>query len=185
MASESAGEDLPRVGRRRRRVLDAQTTYALLLVVLLGGLAAASYAAYEVINPQAAGVCSVNAYVSCGKVADSGHTTTGGIPDYAIGIAGYSAMFAVAALASRTFDRRYLQLLAALSGIALGFVSWFVYNETVLIGAVCLVCTTAHLLDGATFGLTLYLLRLSRPDSDEELHRVPVHASPGPAAKES
>src|SRR5580693_6199998 len=99
---------------RRPGKVDAETLYALLLVVLLGGLAAASYAAYEVLNPAAAAVCSVNSKVSCSAVAGSGHTTLFGVPDWAIGIAGYVAMFAIALLAYRTFDRQYLKILAAL-----------------------------------------------------------------------
>src|SRR5580693_2779252 len=91
----------------RRPRLDAETLYALLIVVLLGGLAAASYAAYEVLNPAASAVCSVSGTISCGKVADSGHTTILGIPDWGIGIAGFVAMLLVAFLAYRTFDRQY------------------------------------------------------------------------------
>ncbi|MCI4366818.1 MAG: vitamin K epoxide reductase family protein [Thermoplasmata archaeon] len=163
--------------RPRRRGLDAETAYALLLVVLLGGLAAAGYAAYEVLNPGAAAVCSVNSHVSCAAVAASGHTTVAGVPDWAIGIAGYLTMFGVALLAFRTFDRRYLQGLAALSGTALVFVAYFVYNETVVIGSICPVCTTAHILDVVALALTLYLLRLSRPDPGE--HRTVSEASTG------
>src|SRR5580658_9094012 len=102
----------------RRRRLDAETLYALLIVDLIGGLGAACYAAYEVVNPAAAAYCSVNPLFSCVNVLKSGHTKFLGIsllPDFAVGIIGYSAMLVVAILAYRTFDRRYLKLLALLS----------------------------------------------------------------------
>jgi uncharacterized membrane protein len=173
MSPRDEPEAAPDDGPVRRGRLDAETLYSLLLVVLLGGLAAASYAAYEVINPAAAAVCSVNSKVSCATVANSGHTSIGIpgvllIPDWTVGILGYAAMFVIALLAYRTFDRQYLKILAALSGIALLFVAYLVYTETVVIGAICPVCTTAHILDAVAFGITLQLLRMSRPGPDEK-----------------
>ena len=146
--------------------ISAETLYALLLVLLLGGLAASLYAAYEVVNPAAAAVCSTSGYVSCSKVQSSGDTQVLGVPDWAVGVGGYVVMLLVGVLAYRTFDRRYLSLLLGLSGIGLLFSLFFVYEETVVIQALCPVCSTAHALNVGVLIVALTLWRMGRPAED-------------------
>jgi len=153
-----------------RRALRADTLYGLLFVFLMGGLAASLYSAYEWINPQATSICSVGSQLSCGKVLESSYSTTAGIPNWEFGVGGYLVMVAVAALAYRTFDRRYLTALAGLSVVGVLLSLYFVYLELGPIGSICLVCTSAHLLNVGVLVVTLALLRMSRPDADEAAH---------------
>lgn len=145
----------------------AESLYGLLFVFLMGGVFAASYAAYEVVNPAASAVCSTSGYVSCGAVADSGHTTILGVPDWLVGIAGYLAMFVVAVLAYRTYERRYLVALTGLSTLGLLVSLFFVYNELVVIQHLCPVCTAAHLLNVGVLAVSVSLLRLGRSEPED------------------
>ncbi len=164
----------------RRPRVRAETLYSLLIVLTIGGVVAASYAAYEVVNPEAAKVCSPNPFLSCQKVLASGHTTILGIPDWSIGLSGYLVMLVLAILAYRTFDRRYLKALTALSALGMVIVGYLVYTELVVVGAICPVCTTAHLLNVGVLAVALWLLRLSRPEPEE---RAAPGAGPAPAAE--
>jgi uncharacterized membrane protein len=157
-----SSDDAPR-GRSRK--ITAEQLYPLLVVLLLAGLAAALYAAYETVNPAASAVCSTSGYISCSKVGGSGHTTIAGIPDWAIGVGGYLGMTALGILAFRTFERRYLTLLAGLSAVGLLLSLYFVYEEVVVIQALCPVCSTAHALNVAVLAVTVALLRMSRPEA--------------------
>lgn len=159
----AATSDRPPLDRARR-------LYSVLFVALMGGLAAAIFAWYETVNAAAAGVCSPSATVSCAKVGASGHTTLLGVPDWSIGIAGYLLMIVVAAIAYRSYDRRFLTLLAVLSTLGIGVSLYFVYTEAFVIHALCPVCTTAHLLNVVVLIVTLSLLRLSAPEAGAPHH---------------
>jgi uncharacterized membrane protein len=159
----------------------AEALYPLLIIFTFVGLGAAIFAAFEVIDPSLTHVCSTNnsflgLKLSCASVATSGHTTVLGVPDYAVGIGGFLAMIAVAILAYRSWDRKYLQLLAGLSLLGLVFTAYFVYNEVFVVGAICPVCTTAHCANVAVLLVTTALLRMSRPDPEEP---APEAAEPG------
>ena len=172
----SSAQSVRGPARDRPRVR-AETLYGLLFVCLMGGLAASAYSGYEKVNPAATSVCSVNAQISCGKVVNSAYSQTLGVENWVIGLVGYLAMFAVAVLAFRTYERRYLTALAVLSGLGVVVTLWFVYLELGPIGAICLVCTSAHLLNLGVLGATIGLLRLSRPDTE-----APGSARETPAA---
>ncbi len=151
----------------------AETLYALLVVLTLAGLAAASFAAYEVVDPAITKVCSPDPFFSCSKVLASGHTNILGIPDWSIGVTGYVVMLGLAVAGYRTFDRRYLQTLAVLSALGMCVVAYLVYTELFVVGAVCPVCSTAHALNVGVLAVSLVLLRMSRSEGTPE---------PGPAA---
>lgn len=141
----------------------AETLYGLVFVCLFAGLLASVYSAYEAYNPAATSICSVSSQVSCGKVVFGPYATTAGVPNWAIGLGGFLAMALVTVLAYRSFDRRYLQLLVGLAGLGLLVSLYFVYTE-VLVGAICLVCTSGHIADAAILGLSVWLLRLGSGD---------------------
>lgn len=161
---------MPKTRRGRARGaprVRAETLYALVFVFLMAGLAAAVFAWYETVNSAVTAVCSPNQSVSCAAVDHSGDTHSFGVPDWAVGIAGYVVMVGVAALAYRTFDRRYLMGLGLLSAIGVLISLVFVYQEAFVIHALCPVCTTAHLCNVGVLVCSAWLLRLSRPDADE------------------
>lgn len=147
----------------------AQDLHAVVLLAVVAGLALALFAAYETFNPAAASACSPTKLLSCQSVNSSGHTTTLGVPDWAWGIGGFVALLFVDVLAYRTFERRWLTALFALSTMALGLTAWFVYNEVVVVGAICPVCTGAHLANLVVWAGSLLLLR--RQSDSGELDR--------------
>jgi uncharacterized membrane protein len=148
----------------------AETLHAALLVVLVAGLGLSAFAAYETLNPSVASVCSVSAFVSCSKVDQSGHTTTLGVPDWLIGIGGFVVLLALDVPLYATWRRDLLTAVVAVSGLGLAVAVYLATVELTVIHALCPVCFSTYLLDGAAFGLSLWLLVSSRradPDDDE------------------
>jgi uncharacterized membrane protein len=151
----------------------AETAYSLVLVLLLAGLAFSTFAWYETVHPAAQGVCSINKYISCSKIDQSGRTTTLGVPDWAIGIGGYVVMVALGVLAFRTFKRPYLLSLLAVSGLGLALSAYLAYLELVVIQGICPICLGAYLCNLAAFGILVYLVRLTGGPDDAPAPKAP------------
>src|SRR5271170_5717107 len=86
------------------------------------GLIVSIFAAAEFYDAALQGLCTVNSYISCGKVASSGLTFTLDIPNYAWGIGGFVLILLVAGLAEqRAGDRRWTYALLGITtaGVAL------------------------------------------------------------------
>ena len=145
--------------------MDARTLHALLPVAIAIGLAFSAYAAYESNTPSAQGSCTVNGFISCQKVDQSGFTTTLGIPDYWIGIGGFLALLAVDVPLLRTYKPVFLNVLVGLSVLGLLASIYFGYVELVQIQAFCLVCFGAYLSNVAVLGIALGLVRARRTDA--------------------
>ena len=105
--------------------------------------------------------CPTGAVVSCEQVLSSRYAVIAGsaLPTSAAGIAWFviSAGLAMARLRSPRPQLARAQLVW--SAIGLATVIYLVYVEIVLLGAVCVWCTAAHLLV-----LVIFLIVLSRPD---------------------
>jgi uncharacterized membrane protein len=109
------------------------------------GLLASIYAGLETLYSGLRGSCTINAFFSCSAVSESGRTTTLGIPDAAIGIAGFVLILIVAALSEQHRQEfRYLYALLFFTTGGVAFASYFAYIELAQIHAVCPVCTTAY-----------------------------------------
>jgi len=151
-------------------------TRTLRSVVYLGaglGIIASIFSGLETYYASLRAVCSINSFLSCGKVDSSGLTSTLGIPDYLWGIGGFILIFVIAAIAeARPRDRRpeYLLLLVTSAGIALA--AYFLYVELALIGAFCIVCGTSYVMGLVAWGGAIGLVR--RPP--EERPRPPKRA---------
>lgn len=118
-------------------------TYVYLTAGL--GLLASIYAGVETVYAPLQSSCNVSSFFSCGAVDTSGKTTTLGIPDAAIGIAGFILILIVAVLAEQhRRDLRYLYALVFFTTGGVGFASYFAYVELAQIRALCPVCTTAY-----------------------------------------
>ncbi len=128
------------------------------------GLIASVYAGLESVEAGLRSSCTVNAFFSCSAVDASGRTSTLGIPDAAIGIAGFLAILVVAALAERhRRDLRYHQGLLALTTGGVLFASYFAYVELAEIHALCPVCATAYAFGVLAWAGAIWLtLRVSR-----------------------
>lgn len=146
----------------------AETLHAIVLVALFLGLGASVYAAYETTNPAATKICSLNSYVSCAAVADSGQTTTAGVPDWLIGIAGYVLMIGIDVPLFLTWKRRLLLALTGISALGILASAYFAYVELFRIQALCPVCLSAYIANIAVFVALLALVREGRSDGGEE-----------------
>ncbi|HYA58020.1 MAG TPA: vitamin K epoxide reductase family protein [Thermoplasmata archaeon] len=128
------------------------------------GLIASIYAGLESVDAGLRGSCTISSFFSCSAVDVSGKTSTLGIPDAAIGIAGFILILLVAALAERNSrDLRYLYALLFFTTGGVGFASYFAYVELGEIHALCPVCTAAYffgvLVWAGAIGLTLKVRR--------------------------
>jgi uncharacterized membrane protein len=118
-------------------------TYVDLTAVF--GLIVAIYAGLETLDTSLRSSCTISSFFSCSAVDSSGHTTTLGIPDAAIGIAGFIVILIVAGLAERrTADLRSLYALLFVTTAGVAVASYFAYVELAIIHALCPVCTTAY-----------------------------------------
>jgi uncharacterized membrane protein len=139
----------------------SETLHAILPLAIVAGLAFSVFAAVESLDPALQGVCSINPFVSCHKVDVSNYTTTLGIPDYDLGIAGFVVLFALDIQVYRLGRGRWLDALTVVSAIGLGFSVYWGYIELVKIGALCLVCFGAYLSNVATLATAVWLRRPS------------------------
>ena len=127
------------------------------------GLIVSIYAYLETVQASLQKFCTVNAYVSCGAVANSGKTTVLGVPDGLIGIAGFVVILVLSAIAERR--RRELlwpNLLLLFTTIGVGFSLYFVVVELAEIHALCPVCFAAWVLGWVAWGATIALVRKVR-----------------------
>ena len=153
------------------------------------GLIVSIYAYLETVQASLQKYCTVNSFVSCGAVANSGKTTVLGVPDGLIGIAGFLLILAVASIAERR--RRELlwpNVLLLVTTLGVGFSLYFVTVELVEIHALCPVCLAAWVLGWVTWGATIALVRKvrarARARADETASATPTaKAAPAPASK--
>jgi len=140
----------------------AETVHALVLLGSIAGLAFSIFAWVESVVPSLQGACSVNAFISCSKVDQSGLTTTLGVQDYAWGIAGFLLLLALDVPLYRTWKPSWLRALALVS-LAGGLFSVYLgYLELGVIHALCPVCLGAYLCNALVLAGSLYLVRLGR-----------------------
>lgn len=146
----------------------AESVHAALLVLIIGGLGLAVFAYLETTIPALQHVCSLSPFFSCSKVDQSGYTSTLGIPDYAIGIAGYLALLAIDVPLFVTWRRDLLKGLVVVSGLGVAVAVYLGYVELAIIHALCPVCFSTYLVDGLVFLLSLWLLVSGRRAGEQD-----------------
>ncbi len=125
------------------------------------GLAVSAYLTVAHFSTPDLLVCTEAGLVDCTSVTTSRWSVFLGIPVPVLGLAWFLAMLGLSLPAAWRSPRREVhlaRLLAAIAGI--GFVLWLVYAELVLVGALCLWCTVAHVL---AFGL-FAVVAVTTPD---------------------
>ena len=145
----------------------AETAHALVLLGLVAGLAFSTYAWYESVNTSAQGLCSINSYVSCGKIDTSGHTTTLGIQDYLWGIGGFVVMLALDIPLYRSWNRRLLEFLTVVSAAGAILSVYFAYLELVVIQGLCIICLGAYFSNLFVLAFLVVLVRMGRRERAE------------------
>ena len=122
-------------------------TRSLRTVIFLAagvGLLVAIFAALEFYESSLRSYCTYSSFLSCAAVDKSAYTTTFGIPDYLWGVGGFLLILTVAAISeSRKAERLWYYLLLFFTTFGVGFSIYFLYVQLALIGALCVICTTA------------------------------------------
>jgi uncharacterized membrane protein len=153
------------------------------------GLIVSIFTYFEALETSLQSLCSVNAFVSCSAVANSGKTTLFGISDSFIGIGGFILILIVAAVAeSRRRELLWPYLLLLLTTGGVGLSGYFGYVELGEIHALCLVCFTAYFFGVVAWGASIVLVRKARAKARSPARAVPAStpsAEGTPAAPES
>jgi len=130
-------------------VPDLATTWSAAVsgLLCLAGTAVAAYLTYAHYTTAKVLACSDKGLVNCAKVTTSSYSRIFGLPVSDTGLAYFVAMAALCSpWAWRSTKRllRGLRMAAASSGVAL--VVWLIYVELFRLNAICLYCTTVHVI---------------------------------------
>ena len=128
------------------------STFALAIL----GLAASAYLTYTHFTDSAlAGCTETSGAVNCGKVTTSPQSVVFGIPVAVLGLAFYVFLVAIMSPYAWRSARREVALARMASlVVGIGFVLYLVYAELFDIGAICLYCTSVHVITFLLFVLT-------------------------------
>jgi uncharacterized membrane protein len=150
---------------------DARVLHRLLLLFIIVGIAFSTYSAFETLYPAGRGVCSINSYVNCGKVASSAWATVGPFPDWSVGLGGFLILLALDIPLIRTYDPRLLTWVLAFATLGLTVAVVFGSIEVLLIHAFCPICLGAYISDLGVFVVALTLYRQHRAQLAERARR--------------
>ncbi len=105
-------------------------------------------------------VCGEGGSVDCGAVTTSAQSMLLGIPVALLGLLWFAAMVGMclpAAWSAASPLVHQARMAAAVAGM--GFVLWLIYAELIIVGAICLWCTVAHVV---AFGLFSVIVMTAR-----------------------
>jgi uncharacterized membrane protein len=109
--------------------------------------------------------CPQTATVNCEKVTTSAQSSFLGAPVAVLGAVYFAAMLALCIpQAWRHPATRWIRVLGALGGI--GFVAWLVYAELFVINAICLWCTSVHVLTLVLFSVIVLATASGTQEAD-------------------
>ncbi|MDO5661538.1 MAG: vitamin K epoxide reductase family protein [Brachybacterium sp.] len=155
--------------RVRRRAPESRTGLVLLIGGAIGWIAALMLLIdklYLLSHPGAVLGCDINPFISCGSVMVTWQSNAFGIPNMAIGLAGFAIMGATGALlASRTVLPRWYRW-ATWGGMAFAFafVHFLAYSAIVVIGALCPWCMVVWAATAPMFfATTAFIIEQERP----------------------
>jgi uncharacterized membrane protein len=125
----------------------------------LAGLGVSIYLTIAHFTESALIGCSESGLVNCTKVTTSPQSYVFGIPVAVLGLAFY--VFAVAIMSPWAWRSRWRPREIALVRLAsvvvgIGFVIYLIYAELLVIGSICLYCTSVHVLTFILFGLIAF-----------------------------
>jgi uncharacterized membrane protein len=126
---------------------DPRWPWLIGLVLCVAGLAVSIYLTYAHYTSAAVLACPENATINCAKVTTSVYSHILGIPVAVLGLVFFVGMIPLqlpAAWRSRWWPIRYGRLGASIIGV--GMILWLVYAELFKINAICLYCTSVHVL---------------------------------------
>jgi uncharacterized membrane protein len=126
-------------------------------VVSLAGLGVSIYLTIAHFTESALIGCSESGLVNCTKVTTSPQSYVFGIPVAVLGLAFFVAAVALMSPWAWRWARREVALIRIASlVVGVGFVIYLVYTELFTIGAICLYCTSVHVITFLLFVLTAF-----------------------------
>lgn len=126
------------------------------LALAAAGLAVSAYLTIAHFTTPDLLACTQTGLVDCASVTTSRWSVVLGIPVPLLGLLWFLGMLGLSLpVAWRSLRREVhlARLFAAVAGI--GFVLWLIYAELVLVGALCLWCTVAHVLAFGLFAIVV------------------------------
>ena len=138
-------------------------------IASVAGLGVAGYLTYEHFTSSSTLACSDNGVVNCLKVTTSSYSAVAGVPVAVLGLV-FFAVILVLQLPSmwRRPDPAVRLGRLAWAVVGLCTVLYLLYAELFAIDAICLWCTSVHVLTLALFGTTVYATSAyPAPDAEE------------------
>jgi uncharacterized membrane protein len=124
------------------------------LAATVAGLGVSIYLTIAHYNTTAVLACPETRTINCEKVTTSPESVVFGIPVAVLGLAYFVVMLGLNspwAWRSSAPVIRWVRMLASVTGVC--FVGWLVYSELFKIDAICLWCTSVHVINLILFGL--------------------------------
>jgi uncharacterized membrane protein len=144
-------EDDP--GQRGPAVWMQITTF----VLALAGLGVSIYLTIAHFTESALAGCSESGLVNCTRVTTSPQSYVFGIPVAVLGLAFFVFVAAIMSPWAWQAARREVHLLRIASMVVgIGMVIYLVYAEFIIIGSICLYCTSVHVITFVLFVLTAF-----------------------------
>jgi uncharacterized membrane protein len=125
-------------------------------VLALAGLGVSAYLTTAHFTESALAACAESGLANCISVTNSPQSYAFGIPVAVLGLAFY--LFAVAIMSPRAWRTTIRKIhLLRMTSLAAGivFVLYLLYAQLVIIGAICLYCTSMDIITFALFALTM------------------------------
>jgi uncharacterized membrane protein len=151
-----------------RWVVRATFVLALVAVGVSAYLTVAHYSSPHVL------ACPGTGAIDCAKVTTSAQSRFLGIPVALLGLVWAIAMAALCSPQAWRSSRRWVRPVRTLVvSVGMAFVLWLVFAELVLVGAICVWCTTMHILTFALFVLIVIFGSATEPVEREQVDDVP------------
>jgi uncharacterized membrane protein len=126
-------------------------------ILALGGLGVSIYLTIAHFTESALAGCSESGLVNCTKVTTSPQSYVFGIPVAVLGLAFFVFLVAIMSPWAWQARRREVHLLRVASMVVgIGMVIYLVYAEFIIIGSICLYCTSVHIITFLLFVLTAF-----------------------------
>jgi uncharacterized membrane protein len=126
-------------------------------VLALGGLGVSIYLTIAHYTEAALAGCSESGTINCAKVTTSPQSIVFGIPVAVLGLAFFVFLVAIMSPWAWQARRREVHLLRIASMVVgIGMVIYLIYAEFIIIGAICLYCTSVHIITFLLFVLTAF-----------------------------
>jgi uncharacterized membrane protein len=126
-------------------------------VASVAGLGVAGYLTYEHFTSSSTLACSDNGVVNCLKVTTSSYSAVAGVPVAVLGLVFFCVMLALQLPAMWRRPEPAIRIgRMAWAVVGLGTVLYLLYAELFAIDAICLWCTSVHVLTLVVFGTTVY-----------------------------